>query len=96
LATYDELRAKFADDAFRHRLEVAVCVKAHSILQEPSPSAGRLAWATAAFSGTAAEADRMLRYLLAANKDLTVAQIEAATDDALQTKADEAVDKMFA
>jgi hypothetical protein len=100
MATYNELRERFASDGLRARIEVAVCVKAHAILQEAAPSAERAEWAAAAFASTYREADRILyreadrilRYLLAANKDLTPAQFDAVEDAALQIKCDEAVD----
>lgn len=95
MATYPELRERFASDALRSRLEVAVCIKAHAILQEPSPSTERKAWAASAFAATVGEADRMLRYLLAANKDQDTTTIDQVTDETIQTQTDQAVDKLF-
>jgi hypothetical protein len=45
MATYTELRALFGNDALRNRVEVALCLKVHAILQEATPSVERLAWA---------------------------------------------------
>jgi len=95
MASYDELRERFSSDGLRARLEVAVCVKAHAILQEGAPAADRKAWAAGAFRATPGEADLMLRYLLAANKDSTTAQIDGVDDAALQAKVDEAVDALY-
>ena len=95
MATYQELRAAFSSDTLRSKLEVAVIVKAHAILQETSPPAERKAWAVDALGSTPAKADLMLRYLLAANKDSAIAAIQGADDATLQIKVDEAVDRLY-
>lgn len=96
MATYTELRNLFSSDALRARLEVAVCIKAQTILQEETPSPERLAWAGGAFSATNVEADRILRYLLAVNHAASVETITGATDETLQTQTDAVIDKLYA
>jgi len=96
MASYDELRSAFSSDQLRSRLQVAVCIKAYNVLQEPTPSVERKAWAVSAlFANTLAEADRMLRYLLAANKDMEISLIENADAPLIQPQIDSAVDAMF-
>ena len=95
MATYNELRLLFGESSLLFRVEVAVCIKAQAIFQEASPSAARLAWAESAFENTNAEAQKFLKYALAANKALTAAQILAAADSALQSAVDAAIDKLY-
>lgn len=95
MATYAELRREFSNDGLRSLIEVAVCVKAHAVLREESPSAERLDWAISALRTTVGDADWLLRYLLAANKDSTLLQIQQADEVIIQPKVDEAVDAMY-
>jgi hypothetical protein len=95
MATYEELRAMFGNDALRNRIEVAVILKAHAILQEVTPSAARLAWVVTAFTATETQAVLLLKYALAANAAATVAQITGAADAVLLTAIGAAVDKLY-
>lgn len=95
MATYNELRALFANDDLRNRIEVAVIIAAESVRTEDAGTtnhANRLTWAKAAFSSPRGVAEQMLMALLAANNEATVAQITEATDAQIQTKVDAAVD----
>ena len=95
MATYDELRTLFGDDPLRNKIEVAVIVAAEAIRGEDANTPNhdnRLVWAKQAFDNPQGAATKMLMALLAANKDATVAQIQSATDEAIQTKVDAAVD----
>lgn len=95
MASYMELRDRFFAGGLRSKVAVAVCIKAHAILQEAAPSADRLDWAAGAFASAESESLRMLRYLLAANKDATTAVIDGAADSVIQAKVDEVVDKIY-
>jgi len=99
MATYAELRALFGEGALANATEVAVVVKAQAIFSEATPSAARLAWAESALANTRSEAEKFLKYVLAANKALTVAQIRAAvTADpptAFQAQVDAAINKLY-
>jgi hypothetical protein len=94
MATYKELRSLFGAGELRDKVEVAVCIKAAAVLAEPTPGVGRLAWVETALTSTAAEAEKILKYLLAANAAITLSAIQAATDAAIQTKVDAIVDKL--
>jgi hypothetical protein len=94
MATYLELKSLFGNGPLRDKMEVALCDKARAILAEATPNAGRLAWVETVLSNTAAEAERVLKYVLAANKGLTTTQIMAAIDATLQTQVDTAIDKL--
>ena len=95
MATYEELRALFAEDALRNKIEVAVIVAAETIRTEDAGTtnhANRLVWAKQAFATPRDAAEKMLMALLAANKDASASVITSATDAAIQTKVSAAVD----
>lgn len=95
MAEYEELRALFADGALRNKIEVACIITAWTILQEDvgtTNHANRVVWAKQVFDNTRLPAEKLLKALLAANKDETVATIQAASKEALQTLVDDAVD----
>jgi len=95
MATYMELRSLIGLGTLHDKMEVAVCLKAYAILQEPTPSAARMAWAKQALQNPKAEADYLLTYALCANAGATVAQIQAASDASLQGNVDAAVNKLY-
>lgn len=95
MATYAELRTVFGNDALRNKIEVAVIIAAEGIRTEDPGTANhanRLLWLKQAFRSPATEAVTMLKALLAANKDLEISAILAATDEQIQAKVDAAVD----
>ena len=95
MATYIEIRGLFGNSELRLLAEVACIVSAETIrLEDPSTDnhANRLLWAKAAFRNPRQIRDQMLMALLASNKDATVANILAVTDEAMQTLVDAAVD----
>jgi len=95
MATYNELRGLFNSSDLKNRVSVACIVAAETIRGEDvgtTNHTNRLAWAKQAFSNPNGMATQMLMALLAANKDAAVAAIEGASDAALQTKVDAAVD----
>ena len=95
MATYAELFGLKNDSALRNRVTTACIVAAEVIMNEDggtSNHANRLVWAAAVFAGPASEANRMFMAVLAANKDVAVAQIQSASDAAIQTNVDDHVD----
>lgn len=95
MATYVELYELAQSTALRERVAVACVVAAESIRSDTSPptnQAQRLAWARRTFENPLAEASKMLPVLLAQNKALTMLQIASASDAAIQTAVDSAVD----
>lgn len=96
MATYAELYDLRSDSALRNKVAVAVAVKAQALLDLASPTAGQVAWAKAAIDAPIAKADSLLNYVLAKNKAASTSQILAATDAAIQSNVDAAVDKIIA
>jgi hypothetical protein len=94
MATYTELASIFGDDALRNKVEVACTVAAVKIRSEDSATANhanRLLWAKRTFTQPRPVAEQMLRVLIADNRQLTPAQIKGASDEAIQTAVDAAV-----
>lgn len=94
MATYSELFGLQSSGDLRNRVAVAVIVAADAIRTEtpPTNSTQRLAWAEQAFLNPVGKSEQVLWAVLAANKDATVANIESASDAALQTNVDAVVD----
>lgn len=98
MATNEEIRTienGVSGDALRNKIAVAVMVKAHALLQG-TPSSGQRAWADEALENPMAKVPAVFRYMLAASKGSTVAQITGASDAVIQTNTDTAVDQLVA
>jgi len=94
MAAYTELYDLFNDSALRNKVTVACLVAAETIRNEDGATenhANRLLWAKQAWQSPKSVGEQMLMATLAGNKDLTVQQITGATDAAIQTKVDAAV-----
>lgn len=94
MATYTELYALKDDTALKNKIQVACVVAAEEIRTEPSNTAhhlNRQKWASRVFANPEGESDRMLWAVLAANRTFTVGQIQGATDSAIQTAVNDAV-----
>ncbi len=96
MATYAELYGlQSDDDELLHKVAVATWVAAEAVRSEDVGTANhtnRVAWAGDVLNGGLRHAQQMLRAVLAANAGLTVAQIIGASDAAIQTKVDAAID----
>ena len=95
MATYSELAGLQSESGFndfREKVAVACVIKAQSLLDLSTPTANQVDWAKATLSRPANAADSVLWYIVAANSSATVAQILAATDNAIQTNINSAVD----
>jgi len=105
MATYLELRGLFQrGSALAHQVEVAVIVAAELIRNGDDDAANgfeddtgtqhdlRKTWAASAFTNTASLAEQALKAILGQNRALTVSQIEGASDAAVQTAVNKAVD----
>lgn len=96
MATYAELYDLRTNSALKNKITVAVGVKAAAILDAGTPTAAQVAWAKEAIENPASKADALLNYLLASNASATTGQITGATDSAIQTKVNTAVDTIIA
>lgn len=91
MATYIELRNLAADSDLLNRCDVAVSIEAYDIVQEATPTDDQVAWAQRVLRSPRTAAEQALRYVLAKNKDSSVAAITGASDATLQTAVGEAV-----
>jgi hypothetical protein len=96
MANYAELYAKIGDTNLKNRLAIAVAVKAQSLFDLATPTAAQVSWAESAIANPHSKAEPFFLYLLAKNKALTIEQIDAVTDTAMQTAIDALVDKIVA
>ncbi len=96
MATYTELYALQAnDDELLHKVAVATWLAADVVRAEDVATTNhtnRVAWAGRVLNGGLSHAQQMLRAVLAANAGLTVAAITGATDVAIQSKVNDAID----
>ena len=96
MATYAELFELRSNSPLRNRVAVAIIIKAQSLIDGATPTAAQIAWANAALQGPVDKAGEILNYVLAANKDASESQILDASDSAIQTNVDTAVDALIA
>ena len=93
MATYTELHELGSDQTLIDRVETAVIIAAHGIVGgSASNQAQRNKWAKTALESPRGTAKHMLPGVLAANKELSVATIQGATDSAIQNNVDALVD----
>lgn len=95
MATYAELYDLRSNSALLNRVTVAITIKAQLLIDEAAPTVDELAWAAAAIVNPHSKATELFNYVLAKNSTLTKAQIEAATDTAIQNQINAAVDALI-
>lgn len=95
MATFLELFDLRSDSTLRNKIAVAATIKAQTLLDTASPTVAQVTWAKATLADPLHVADDLLSYVLAVNKDATVAQIQSATDAAIQTNVNAAADKII-
>ena len=95
MATYLELFSARNDSDLQDKVVVAVTIAAEAIRTDVSPptnQAQREAWAVGALSNPTSKMDEMLWAIISTNKDATLSAIVGASDSAIQTNVDAAVD----
>lgn len=95
MATYKELFGLKSDSAFRNKVSVAVIVKAQALIDGATPTSDEITWANNAISTPNQQADKIVNYVLAVNKSATTVQITGASDSAIQSNVDAAVDSLI-
>lgn len=96
MATYAELYDLRSNSALLNRIVVATTIKAQLLIDLATPTADQIAWASTAISNPEDKAGELFNYVLAKNSTLTVSQINAATDSAIQNQINAAVDAIIA
>lgn len=95
MATYEELFDLRINTGLRNKIAVACVKKAESYITGSTDST-RLQWADNTISGPVSQADKIINYVLAANSNSSVSSILGATDSAIQSNVDTAVDALTA
>lgn len=95
MATLQELSGLYGNGDLLNKVSAAIVITAHTILSG-APTAADRAYAAKVFASPKGEAQRILKYVLAANAANTVAQITNASDAAIQSAVDAAVPIMSA
>lgn len=96
MATYLELNTLREDSDLQDKLAVACVKKAQSLIDAGSLTTNAKDWANSVLANPRAEGLKIINYVLAANSDSTVSQIQSATDSTIQTNVDAAVDALIA
>lgn len=97
MATYLELhslRGATGADTLMQKIAVAICVKAN-LLAKATPTQVQKDWAKAALASPNAYVDLVLNYILADYNAVAVTAITGASDAAVQTAVNAAVDTLL-
>jgi hypothetical protein len=95
MADYLELFSLASDSDLQDRIAVAITIEAQAILSTiPTPDAAHVQWASSSMSNTQNMAKNVLKMVLAANKSLAVAQIQGASDAAIQANVNELIEAL--
>ena len=98
MATYNELVAIVEDPSWGillGKIKVAITVKAAEVINTPAPPASLLQWAKDALGHPGQAASDVAYYVIAENKSATVSQILNASDTAVQSNVNLAVDALY-
>lgn len=100
MATYQELADLKASDSAAwnslfDKISVAIAIKAQSIAALPTPTQEQKDWARGALASPRGLSGTVINYVIAANSGATTAQILSASDSAIQSNVDDAVDNLF-
>lgn len=96
MATYTEIFDLRSNSDLRNKIAVACVKKAQTLLDGVTPTANEVAWAANCLARPVDTANKIMNYVLAANSGLTTTQINGASDTAIQSNVDTAVDALIA
>lgn len=96
MASYSELYDVRSNTELLNRIVVAIVIKAQILIDLATPTAKQIGWASSVLANPKGKADELFNYVLAKNNTLTVAQINAASDSAIQNQINAAVDAIIA
>jgi len=96
MASYTDLFGLRSNSVLINRIAVAVTIKAQVYVDTTPTDADQLTWASRVLTSPRPEAEKLLHYLVAADNTATISQITGASDAAIQTRVDDAVDALVA
>ena len=94
MASYLEIRAIWNDvsnDGLKQQVEVATVIAAEAKLSDGAATAAEQKWAGAVLANPKGEAQKAMLSVIASNNGLTIAQMQGASDAAVQAKVDAVV-----
>lgn len=98
MATYLEL-ARITEEstwgAFIDKVKAGCVIKATAIIDSPTPTAEAKAWAEATIADKESAASNLVWYVIGSNDTATISAILTASDNAIQTNVDAAVDVLY-
>ena len=98
MATYLEL-ARITEQNewgdFFDKVVTATAIKATAIIDSATPTQVALDWAKEAVNKPRQAGDGVVWYVIASNNGVTQAQILSASDNAIQTNVDAAIDALY-
>lgn len=98
MATYTELNDFFSSPTagpLRTKCSVALQIKASEIAATPTSVQTLKDWAEKALGNPYGYTDPIFRFVVCDNDTLTIAQIAAATDSAVQAAVNKAIDALY-
>lgn len=98
MATYAEIAAISNDPSWSgliDKVRVAVAIKAAAVIDSATPPAILLEWAKSAVSNPGPAANAIVYYVVAKNSAAAISAITSASDAAVQTNVNAAVDALY-
>lgn len=98
MATYLELSRITEENSwgdFIDKVKTACVIKATTIIDSATPTTEAKAWAEATIANREEAALSLVWYVIGSNDNLAIATILAASDSAIQTNVDAAVDVLY-
>lgn len=80
---------------FKKKIRTAITIKAKLIAASSDPTAAEITWAKMALHSLDTIFDQVLRFVVADNANLTVSQIQNASDAPIQTSVNKAIDTLL-
>jgi len=99
VATYAELATIRSDDTqwgdFLAKVRVAAAIKATEIIDAATPPEAALSWAKDTIANPTSAGDGIVWYVVGKNDNLALSAIYGASDSAIQSNVDAAVDAIY-
>ena len=95
MAAYIDLYTLQSNDLLRNKVAAAAVIKAQNLIDGSSPTVDQLTWSIGVLRNPLDKGQELLRYVLAANKGLSVTQITGAGDSVIQANVDTAADALI-
>lgn len=85
MATLLEIKSLFDDSDLQEKVEAALMIATQEVIDGVTPTNTQIIYAGQVFASPRTESLKAVKYVLAANNALTVAQIQGASDAAIRS-----------